>query len=318
MFEKYRGQKVLITGGAGFVGSNLTDKLVELGAQVTVLDDLFTGSIANIEHFDQVTFIEGSVLDHNLVEKLIKESKHIFHLAARNIIISTKDPLEDCKTNIMGTLNVLLAARKFGIKEKIVVYASSASVYGNPKHLLISEEDAKNTLSPYSVSKLSGENYCYAFYESYGLKTVILRYSNVYGKGQNAKNPYCGVVAKFFDSCKTGEPIIIHGDGEQTRDYTYVQDTVEATLLAGLSERGIGRIYNVGTGFETSVNALADKIKSLYPTHIKSEYIDLRSIDNIRRRVLNIENIRRDLRWVPKFNINTGLIRTKVWIESLD
>lgn len=316
MLSKYKGKKVIVTGGAGFVGSNVADRLVELGATVTVLDDLCTGSPDNIDHLDKVNFIEGSVVDYDLVKKVLKGMDYIFHLAARNIIVSTRNPREDCETNIMGTLNILLSARELGLTSIPIVYSSSASVYGNPRHLPINEDDGVNTLTPYSVSKLAGENYCYAFYESYGLRTVIVRYSNVYGKGQSPENPYCGVVAKFFDNCAAGIPLKIHGDGEQTRDFTYVADTVNATLLAGVTPQAVGGIYNVGTGFETSVNKLAGLIMTLTDAPSEIEYLDLRAVDNIRRRVVNIEKIRRDIRWMPNYNIKSGLKKTQEWLNQ--
>ena len=184
--------------------------------------------------------------DAPLVRDLVADASVVFHMAARNIIASTKNPRDDFETNIGGTLNVLLAARDS--RPDRVVYTSSASVYGNPRSIPINEDDPLVLLSPYAVSKLGGENYCNAFHESYGLPVAVVRYSNVFGEGQRPDNPYCGVVSKFFAAAMAGEPLSIHGDGEQTRDYTYVDDAVAATLMAAIHPRAEGEVFNIGTG----------------------------------------------------------------------
>jgi UDP-glucose 4-epimerase len=305
----FGGRRVLVTGGAGFVGGAVTRRLVDTGATVTVLDDLFTGSSAALP--DGVSFVHGSVNDAALVAELVAGKDLVFHLAARNIIASTRNPRDDFETNIGGTLNVLMAAREVGVQR--VVYASSASVYGNPRSMPINEDDAVVPLTPYSVSKLGGEHYCQAFYESYGLPTASVRYSNVFGPGQRPDNPYCGVVAKFLTAAADGEPLAIHGDGEQTRDYTYVDDAVEATLLAAVLPRAEGEVFNVGTGIETSVNRLAALVERAADRKVRLEHVDRRDIDNIRRRVLSIEKARRMLRWSPQVTLEAGLLRTAQW-----
>jgi UDP-glucose 4-epimerase len=311
--RSFGGRRILVTGGAGFVGSALTRRLVAAGARVTVLDDLFTGKPEAIPTGAQ--FVHGSVTDEALVQELVSASSLVFHLAARNIIASTANPRDDFATNIGGTLNVLMAARESKVDR--VVYASSASVYGNPRSIPINEEDGVVTLSPYAVSKLGGENYCLAFFESYGLPTACVRYSNVYGPGQRPDNPYCGVVAKFMVETYAGRPISVHGDGEQTRDYTYVEDAVDATILAAVHPRAEGEVFNVGTGIETSVNRLAEAIGTALDRPATITHIDRRDVDNIRRRVVNIEKARRMLRWTPQFTLDRGLERTAAWfIES--
>ena len=313
--EDLKGQRVLVTGGAGFVGSNTVKQLLKSGASVTVLDDFYTGAEDNLPSSDpRLDVIRGSVTDFDLVRKVMKGAEVIIHEAARNIIVSTRNPREDYEVNIGGTLNVLLAAREIGVRR--VVYTSSASVYGNPRYLPINEDDATNMLSPYSVSKFAGENYCKAFYESYGLSTAVVRYSNVYGPGQRPDNPYCGVVSKFFEAAAAGVAPRIHGDGEQTRDYTYVDDAEEATLLAAFMAKADGQIYNVGTGRETTVNQLARTILEIAGVKVEPAYVDRRDIDNIRRRVVNIERIRRELRWVPSVTVEQGLRRTYEWLTE--
>ena len=315
MFQPERafaGRRVLVTGGAGFVGGRLVRNLVEQGARVTVLDDLFTGQAEIIPTSAQ--FVQGSVTDEALVRELVADASIVFHLAARNIIASTKNPRDDFETNIGGTLNILLAARES--RPDRVVYTGSASVYGNPRSIPINEDDPVTMLSPYAVSKMGGEHYCQAFYENYGVRVAIVRYSNVYGIGQRPDNPYCGVVSKFYASAMVGEPLQIHGDGMQTRDFTYIDDAVEATLMAGIHPRAEGEVFNIGTGIETSVNALAEAIGRALDLPIEIRHIDRRDIDNIRRRVVNIEKIRRMLHWTPQTTLDGGLAATARWLAD--
>ena len=313
--EKLAGQKIVVTGGAGFVGSNVVRRLLAENARVVVLDDFYTGDDNNLPVGEpNLDVVRGSVTEFDLVRDVIKGANLVFHLAARNIIVSTRNPREDYEVNIGGTLNVLLAARELNTPR--VVYSSSTSVYGNPRYLPINEDDATNMLSPYAVSKFAGENYCKAFYESYGLSSAVVRYSNVYGTAQRPDNPYCGVVSKFFESAMNGESPRIHGDGEQTRDFTYIDDVVEATLLAGISPKADGQVYNVGTGREVTVNQLARTIIEITGAKLEPAYVDRRDIDNIRRRVVNIEKIRRELRWIPTFTVEQGLRRTYQWLKE--
>ena len=307
---------VLVTGGAGFVGSNLVRRLIAKGARVTVLDDFFTGKLSNLAGIEgKYELVRGTVTDLDLVRDLVPRAEIIFHLAARNIIASTRNPMEDFQTNIGGTLNILMAAREH--RTERIVYTSSVSVYGNPRYLPINEDDRISLLTPYAVSKYGGEGYCQAFYESYGLPVTGVRYSNVYGPWQDPENPYCGVIAKFMAKVRAGLQPEIHGDGQQTRDFTYVDDAVEATLIAALSPRSEGEVFNVGTGIETSVNSLARLVASLYGREFEIVHIDRRDIDNIRRRVVNIEKIRRLLRWTPSTTLSDGLSKTKEWSDNL-
>jgi len=304
--------EVLVTGGAGFVGCNLVRRLLDEGARVRVLDDLFTGRLENLPS-SGVDFVQGSVCDAALVDRLVADADVVFHAAARNIVVSTRNPREDFETNIGGTLNVLMAAREHRGRVQRVLYTSSTSVYGNPRHLPINEDDPLSLLTPYAVSKLGGENYCMAFYESYGLPTTAVRYSNVFGPGQDPANPYCGVVAKFIEALFEERAPVIHGDGNQTRDFTYVDDAVSATLLAATADRALGEVFNVGTGVETRVNELAAILIRITGVDVRPEHRDRRDVDNIRRRVVNIEKTRRALRWVPEVTLERGLERTVAW-----
>ena len=311
---RFKDKKILVTGGAGFVGSNLVERLVKEEADVTVLDDLFTGDLSNIECIKNVTFIKGSVTDFDLVEELVQKVDIVFNLACRNIIVSTQRPREDFNVNVSGMLNILIAAKKYGIEK--LVYSSSASVYGNARYLPVNEDDRITILNPYAASKLAAENYCMAFYESYDIPVTVLRYSNVYGIKQSPNNPYCGVVSKFFDSVLNDHPIQIHGDGEQTRDYTCVDDAVEATMLAALSPKVVGEVFNIGTGKETSVRQLAQLVLEISGKNTRPIFIDRRDIDNIRRRVLNIEKVRKNLKWIPVTTLEEGLKKTYKWLLS--
>jgi UDP-glucose 4-epimerase len=316
MNNPFSNKRILVTGGAGFVGSNLVRALIRENAHVTILDDFFTGKLDNLVGLDRkYELIKGSVCDQDLIMDIVAQNRFIFHLAARNIIASTRNPYEDFQTNIGGTLNVLLAAKKY--QPERVVYTSSVSVYGNPKYLPINEDDSISLLTPYAVSKYGGEGYCQAFYESYGVPVVVVRYSNVYGTMQDPQNPYCGVVSKFMQHVQIGHPPEIHGDGQQTRDFTFVDDAVEATMLAALSPKAEGETFNIGTGIETSINTLAKTILDLYQLDTEPTHIDRRDIDNIRRRVVNVEKIRRGLRWTPQYTLEHGLKCTKEWFETL-
>ncbi|WP_018962779.1 NAD-dependent epimerase/dehydratase family protein [Coprothermobacter platensis] len=311
--ESFRNANILVTGGAGFVGSNLVRRLVELGANVTVLDNFFTGFKENLTQLP-VQIIDGDVEDGELVKRLVQTSEYVFHLAVRNIIVSTKEPMKDFLTNVGGTLNVLQAclAEKEHIKR--LVYTSSVSIYGNAKYLPINEDDPKTILNPYAASKLSAENYCMAYFETYEVPVSIVRYSNVYGPNQRPENPYCGVISKFIASAFSNSPLTVYGDGEQTRDFTFVDDAVDATVRAAIVSPGL--VFNVGSGVETSINSLASTVISIIGSKSSVQYVDKRDIDDVRRRVLNIDLARRVLRWSPSTSLIPGLKKTIEWFES--
>lgn len=307
-------KNVLVTGGAGFVGSNLVRMLVqEHGCTVTVLDDLFTGAAENLEGVD-AEFVHASVTDRDQVVRAVAGKDTVFHLAARNIIASMEYPRQDMEANVSGTFNILEASRDAGVQR--VVYTSTASVYGNPRHLPVHEDDAPKFLNFYSASKYAAEAYAQTFYEAFGLPAVIVRYSNVYGPNQHPRNPYAGVIGKMIGWALRGEPLLVHGDGEQTRDFTYVEDACRATILAALSPKGPGEVYNVGTGVETSVNRLAQTIIDLTGSRSDIVQVDKRHIDNLRRRVMNAEKARRDLKFFPNWTLANGLRETIRWFQD--
>jgi UDP-glucose 4-epimerase len=212
---------------------------------------------------------------------------------------------------------VLQAAREAwgGSDRHRVVYTSSASIYGNARTLPTPEDERPDPVTPYAVSKLAGEHYCLVYHEMYGVSVSIVRYSNIYGVGQTPMNPYCGVIAKMFKAAQFHQPFTLHGDGEQTRDFTYVSDAVDATLLAAVQPRAEGEVFNVGSGIETSVNTLVRTAQEVIALPIRVEHVDKRDIDNMRRRVMNVEKARRMMKWVPQVALAEGLRKTADWMR---
>lgn len=310
-FAPLRGQRVLVTGGLGFIGLNLTKYLVErLGCRVTVLDDLSNAS-APATSPDGVTVQIGDVRDEATFAPLMREHPYVFHLACRNIFFCGDDPESDMTVNAGSTLKMLEFLRRerpAGFQR--FVYTSSTSIYGNARHIPSDELDPPNILNHYAATKLLGEHYTLLYHTSFRVPTACVRYSNVFGPYQTARNPYCGVPGKFLDLAMAAAPLTIHGDGEQTRDYTYVDDAVEATIMAAVMPQALGDVFNVGTGIETSVNRLAREINALFGDKLEIVYVEKRGIDNIRRRALNPEKIRVRLGWAPTTLLAEGLRRT--------
>jgi UDP-glucose 4-epimerase len=304
-------KKILVTGGAGFIGSNLVKKLIEkYNAEVTVLDDLFNGDVNHLKELDY-EFIHGSVEDASLVNECIQGKDIVFHLAARNINVSNQNPREDLSVNVGGSFNVFEACLLHNVER--VVYTSTTSIYGNSQKLPICEDDNKNFLNFYSASKFSAETYAKTFFEVFNLPVTIIRYSNVYGVNQSPANAYCGVIGKFIEAALLNNPIHIHGNGRQTRDYTYIEDAIDATIAAAISPKAIGNDYNIGTGVETSVNELAQYIIKITRSKSAVAHIDNRDIDNIQRRYLDITKSTLNLQYTPSFTIQRGLSKTIEW-----
>jgi len=313
--EFFKNRKVLVTGGAGFIGSHVVNALLDLRASVTVLDDFSTGSRKNLPAHPKLNVVRGDITKAETVHKLVHRSAFVFHEASRNILSSLSDPIDDGRVNIMGTLHVLMAIKRSSPACRLV-YASTDSLYGNSRYLPINEEDGTNPLNPYSVSKLAGENYCRAFYESFGISTVVLRYANVFGPCHRLDGVPHNVTSRFIECALSGKPLTVHGDGEQTRDFIFVEDVVEATLLAAVTSKSEGQVYNVGSGFETTIDLLARKTVELAGCRSTIVFEDRKDIDNIRRRVLNIERIRKDMRWAPTYTLEHGLKQTIRWYQE--
>lgn len=265
-------KKVIVTGGAGFIGSHLTEELVRQGYQVIILDDLSTGRLENIELVlkkENVDFIQGSITDLPLLRELFHGVEYVFHQAALSRVPrSIDDPLTANEVNIRGTLNVLMAAREKRVRK--VVYASSSSVYGDALALPQREDMPPNPLSPYAVTKLAGEYYCNIFRQIYGLSTVCLRYFNVYGSRQDPQSQYAAAVPAFTERVSQNLPPVIFGDGEQSRDFTFIQNVVQANILAAV--KNAEGVYNIGSGKSVTINQLAKAIlnlaqKDLQPIH---------------------------------------------------
>ena len=255
--------KVLVTGGAGFIGSNLAEELIRQGARVTILDDLSTGFRENLDEIQGgFDFIEGDINDDTKVSQAIEGIEVVFHQAALpSVPRSVDNPAETHRVCVDGTFNLLLKAKESGVKR--FVYAASSSAYGDQPTLPKVESMRPDPLSPYAAAKLAGELYCRSFNRVYGLETYALRYFNVFGPRQNPESMYSGVISRFIDSLMTGEQPVIFGDGEQSRDFTFVANVVDANIKAAQAATGMGETMNVANGERITLNALLDVLKSI-------------------------------------------------------
>ncbi len=256
--EKNNKRNILITGGAGFIGSHLVDALIKEGNKVVIIDNLSTGRKENLN--PKAKFYKCDIRDLKKIKPLFKEIDYVFHVAAQpRIQPSIKDPISSNENNLVGTLNVLLAARDAGVKK--VIYSASSSVYGNQKELPLKETMKVHPKNPYALQKYVSELYCRLFYELYGLPSVCLRYFNVYGPRQVTAGAYATVVGIFLKQKASGKPLTIVGDGKQRRDFTFVSDIVRANILAMKKSPGKGEIINIGSGKNYSVNEVARLIE---------------------------------------------------------
>ena len=313
-----KNKKILITGGLGFVGNNLARTLVnDFDCEVIIVDNCANSSVNSIADIaKKVEFHQISVLETEKLFPLFKGVHYIFHLACMTINTSGANPLEDLKVNGESTLRILNYLKENELPGfQRFIYTSSCSVYGSSSKLPASENDSTPVLSNYAATKLLGEEYTIIYNRNYNVPVSVVRYSNVYGFGQSPRNPYCGVLGKFIHNAITGQTLAIFGDGEQTRDYTFITDAVEATILSAVHPMAYGDVFNVGTGVEVSVNKLAELIGQHIPgsevTHVPE-----RDIDNIRRRVIDIEKIHQRLGWVPKVGIQKGIQLTMDWYKT--
>jgi len=298
--------RFLVTGGAGFIGSNLVEELLHKGAKVRVLDNFSTGKRENLTPFkNDIEIVEGDIRSYHLVQKATQNIEVVLHQAALpSVPRSIGDPITSDEVNVAGTLNVLEAAREAGVWK--VVYASSSSVYGDNPQLPKSESMTPNPLSPYAVSKLAAENYCRVFSRIYGLKTIALRYFNVFGPRQDPNSQYSAVIPKFIQLVQNGERPIIYGDGEQSRDFTYVANVVEANLLAAISNCDGGQAMNCACGERTSLNELVDKIRSLSGKDVEPIYREPRQGD-IKHSLADISLAESMLRYKPRLPFEEGI-----------
>jgi UDP-glucose 4-epimerase len=301
---------VLVTGGAGFIGSNLVRALVERGDDVRVLDNFSTGSRLNLEDVaEAIEVVEGELRSYERVHNAVRGVELVFHVGALGSVPrSVQDPLTTSAVNVEGTLNVLLAARDEGIRR--VVFASSSSVYGSAVDLPAHEGAAVDPISPYGVAKLAAERYCVSFsrvYESF--ETVVLRYFNVFGPRQSPRSQYAAVVPLFITAIAAGEPVTIFGDGEQSRDFTFVENVVEANLRAAEADGANGRIFNVAAGSPKTVNTLADTIGGMLGKPVEKRYGPPRAGD-LRDSYADIATARDVLGWEPHVAFEEGLRRT--------
>ena len=255
--------KCLVTGGAGFIGSNLCDELIRQGAKVIVLDNLITGFRENLEEIKgDFEFVEGDINDSPLLERILPGIDTVFHQAALpSVPRSVDDPQETHQACVNGTFNLLLAAKKTGVRR--FVYAASSSAYGDQAALPKTESMRPDPLSPYAAAKLTGEYYCQVFRQVYGLETFSLRYFNVFGPRQNPSSMYSGVISRFIDALMGSKTPVIYGDGEQSRDFTYVANVVNANINAATSSKGVGETINVANGERISLNQLLEELKNI-------------------------------------------------------
>jgi UDP-N-acetylglucosamine/UDP-N-acetyl-alpha-D-glucosaminouronate 4-epimerase len=297
--------KALVTGGAGFIGSNLVDALVERGDDVRVLDNFSTGNRANLDGLD-VQVVEGELRSYERVHAAIRGMEVVYHLGALGSVPrSVQDPLTSSAVNVEGTLNVLLAARDEGVRR--VIFASSTSVYGSSRELPTSESTPPDPISPYGVAKLAAERYCISFSRVYhSFEAVVLRYFNVFGPRQSPHSQYAAAVPLFIASIDHGEPVTIYGDGEQTRDFTYVANVVDATMLAADAPGANGRIFNVAAAAPASVNHIAETIGIILGKPVEKRYEPPRPGD-IRDSWADISAAREALGYEPRVDLAAGL-----------
>jgi UDP-glucose 4-epimerase len=297
--------KALVTGGAGFIGSNLVEALVERGDEVRVLDNFSTGNRANLEAID-VDIVEGELRSYERVHAAVRGVEIVYHLGALGSVPrSVQDPLTSSAVNVEGTLNVLLAARDEGVRR--VIFSSSTSVYGSSRELPTSESAPPDPISPYGVAKLAAERYCISFSRVYhSFETVVLRYFNVFGPRQSPYSQYAAVIPLFIAAIDRGEPITIFGDGEQSRDFTYVANIVDATIRAAEAPDATGRIFNVAAGSPASVNHVAETIGVILGKHVEKRYEPQRAGD-IRDSWADISAAREALGYEPQVDLASGL-----------
>ena len=304
----------LVTGGAGFIGSHLTEELRRRGEQVRVADSLITGKRANLAHVQGVEFVEGDLADPEVAKRAVQGVDYVLHQAAiPSVPRSVEDPITSNRANIDATLSVLVAARDAGVKR--VVYAGSSSAYGNTPTLPKREDMAPSPLSPYALQKLVGEQYMQMFTALYGLETVTIRYFNVFGPRQDPSSPYSGVISVFAKALLENKAPTIYGDGEQTRDFTYVANVVDGVLRAVTAPGASGAVINVATGTRISLNRLFHVMRDLTGSRVDVQYGPLRHGD-VKDSLADITKARTLLGYEPTVSFEDGLRNTIEWYKS--
>jgi len=307
----------LVTGGAGFIGSNIVEALVKHGEKVRVLDNFSTGRRENlVSYCHAMELIEGDLRDHETVYRAVEGVDFILHQGALpSVPRSVNAPYTTNSVNVVGTLNLLIAARRAGVRR--VVYASSSSVYGNSAALPKREDMAPAPQSPYAVSKLAAEHYCRIFYEVYGLETVCLRYFNVFGPRQDPSSQYAAVVPKFIHCMLRGEAPVICGDGTQSRDFTFVDNVVQANLLAANGPGVAGEVFNIACGERYTVLQMVSLLNRVLGTAIEPVFADPQ-VGDVRHSQADIDRARAKLSYEPTVNFHEGLRRTANWYRGRD
>jgi UDP-glucose 4-epimerase len=305
----------LVTGGAGFIGSALVNRLVELGRSVRVVDNFSTGFRRNLENcLDRIELVEADLAEFAVCKAAVQGVEYVLHQAAiPSVQRSVEDPIRSNNANVTATLNMLVAARDAQIKR--FIFASSSSVYGDIETLPKAETMPENPLSPYALTKLAGEKYCVVFHRIYGLPAVSLRYFNVFGPRQDPSSPYSAVISRFIEAALRGTRPIVYGDGEQSRDFTYVDNVVEANMLACLADGVDGMVFNVGTGQRHTLNDLLSSLSAIVGHELEPEYSNAR-LGDVRHSQAAIEKAQRFLRFEPRVTFKEGLERTVDWFRK--
>jgi nucleoside-diphosphate-sugar epimerase len=307
---------VVVTGGAGFIGSHIAETVAASGTKVRIIDDLSTGHRENVgELSGDIEFIEGSVADIELLSRVLKDAEIVFHEAAiPSVPRSVENPIQSHVASVDGTFNLLVAAREQNVRR--VVYAASSSAYGDQPTLPKVEDMAPDPLSPYAVAKLVGEYYCQVFTRVYGLETVSLRYFNVFGPRQDPGSQYSGVVSRFISALCSDEQPVIFGDGEQSRDFTYIENVVAANLKATTTTLGVGKVINVATGDRITLNQLLTELKDLVgKPEVNVEYRESR-VGDVRHSLADTTRARELLGYEPTVGLREGLKRTIDWWKN--
>ena len=307
-------QNYLVTGGTGFIGSNIVEALINQGESVRVLDNCATGKLSNLEGIiNQIEFIQGDIRDLSVVREAVKDMDYVLHQAALPSVARSVDvPIATNEVNVTGTLNVLVAAKDEKVKR--VVYASSSSVYGNSPVLPKREDMPANPISPYAISKYTGEQYCKVFYSLYDLETVVLRYFNVFGPRQSPNSQYAAAIPIFIKAFLESKTPTIFGDGTQSRDFTFIENVVRANLLACHVEEAAGETFNIACGKRTTINDLARTIKNLLDSSLEPIYGPARKGD-VRHSLASIQKARDILGYEPEVDLQEGLRKTIEWFK---